>query len=68
VCSARCELAVCLFASVWVGDVGGFVAEGCEEGVVLLSEVCAECGGDGVGKGKWRDVVEQCACVALGPD
>jgi hypothetical protein len=25
--SAGCEVAVCLFVSVWVGDVGGFVAE-----------------------------------------
>jgi hypothetical protein len=25
VCSAGCEVAVCLFACVWVGDVGGFV-------------------------------------------
>jgi hypothetical protein len=65
VCSARCEIAVCLFVSVWVGDVVGFVGEACEEGVVLVGEICAECGGDGVGKGEWRDVVEQGACVAL---
>jgi hypothetical protein len=27
VCSARCEVAVCLLVSVLIGDVGGFVAE-----------------------------------------
>jgi hypothetical protein len=27
VSSAGCEVAVCLFISVWVGDVGGFGAE-----------------------------------------
>jgi hypothetical protein len=26
-CSAGCEVAICLFVSVWVGDVGGFVEE-----------------------------------------
>jgi hypothetical protein len=29
--------------------------------------VCTECGGNGVGEGEWRDVVEHGACVALGP-
>jgi hypothetical protein len=27
VCSAGCEVTVCLLVSVWVGDVGGFIAE-----------------------------------------
>jgi hypothetical protein len=53
VCSRGGGVAVCLFASVWVGDVGGFVAEGGEEGVVLASEVGVECGGDGAGEGAW---------------
>jgi hypothetical protein len=55
-----------MFVSVRVGDVGGSVSEGCEEGVVLVDEVGAECGGDGVGEGEWRDVVEHGARVALG--
>jgi hypothetical protein len=67
VCSARCEIVVCLLISAPVGDVGGFVAERCEEGVVSVGKVGAECGGDGVGEGEWRDVVEHGACVALGP-
>jgi mannose/cellobiose epimerase-like protein (N-acyl-D-glucosamine 2-epimerase family) len=32
----------------------------------LAGEVVAECGGNGVGEGEWRDVVEHGACVALG--
>jgi hypothetical protein len=39
-----------LFVSVWVGDVGDFVAECGEEGVVLAGEVGVECGCDGVGQ------------------
>jgi hypothetical protein len=31
----------------------------------LASEVGAECGGNGVGEGEWRDVVEQGARIAL---
>jgi hypothetical protein len=33
-----------------------------------VGEVGAKCGGDGVGEGEWRDVVEHGACVALGSD
>jgi hypothetical protein len=29
--------------------------------------VAAECGGDGVGEGEWRDVAKHGACVAMGP-
>jgi hypothetical protein len=68
VSSAGCEVAVCIFLSVLVSDVGGFVAESGEEGVVLVGEVGAECGGDGVSERKWRDVVEHGTCVSLGPD
>jgi hypothetical protein len=41
-----------LFESVGVRDVGGFVAEGGEEGVVLAGEMVPECGGDEVGEGE----------------
>jgi hypothetical protein len=41
-----------LFESVGVRDVGGFVAEGGEKGIVLAGEMVAECGGDGVGEGE----------------
>jgi hypothetical protein len=43
VCLAGCEVAVCVFVSVSVGDVGGFVTEGGAEGVVLAGDVGAEC-------------------------
>ena len=52
---------------MWVGDVGGFVSECSEECVVLAGEVRAECGGNGVDEGEWRDVVEHGARVSLGP-
>jgi hypothetical protein len=67
VCFAGCEVTVCVFVRVWVGDVGGHVSERSEEGVVLAGEVGAECGGNGVGDGEWRDVVAHGACVALAP-
>jgi hypothetical protein len=35
-------VAICLFVSVRVGDVSGFVTEGGEEGFVLAGEVGAE--------------------------
>ena len=57
-CFAGREIAVSLFVCVGVGDVCGFVPERGEEGVVLSSEVGADCGGDRVGEGEWRDVVE----------
>jgi hypothetical protein len=45
---------------VGFGDVGGFVAEGCEKGIVLAGELRVECGGDGVGEGEggtlWKRV------------
>jgi hypothetical protein len=49
---------------VWFGDVGGFVTERGEEGIVLAGEVGVECRGEGRG----RDIVEECAGVALGSD
>jgi hypothetical protein len=58
VCAAVCEVAVCLFVSVGVIDVGGFVAEGGEEGIVLAGKAGAECGGDGVDEGEGGDVME----------
>jgi hypothetical protein len=66
VCFAGREFTICLFVSVGVGDVGGYVSESSEEGVVLAGEVVPECGGNGVGEGKWRDVMEHGSCVALG--
>jgi hypothetical protein len=56
---------LCLLVCVSVGDVCGFVSEGGEEGVVLSGEMGAECGGNGVGEGEWRNVVEHGARVAL---
>jgi hypothetical protein len=32
-----------------------------------VGEVSAECGGNGVDEGEWRDLVEHGASVALGP-
>jgi hypothetical protein len=55
-----------LFVSVGVVDVGAFVTEGGEEGVVLSGEVGSEGGGDGVGEGEGRDVLKHGARVALG--
>jgi hypothetical protein len=51
VCVAGCEVAICLFVSVWVGDMGGFVSERGEEGSVVAGEVGADSGGDGIGEG-----------------
>jgi hypothetical protein len=65
VCAAGCEVAVCLFVSVGVGDVCGFVAEGGEESVVLVGEVGSEGGFYGDGEGDRRYVLEHGARVTL---
>jgi hypothetical protein len=52
VCSSVCEVPLCLFVCVWVGDVSGIIKEGGEDGFVLAGEVGAECGGYGVGEAK----------------
>ena len=57
---------VCLFVCVWVCDMCGTVSEGCEECGVLVGEMGAECGGNGVGEGEGGDVVKHGTGVALG--
>ena len=44
----------------------GSVSEGCEECGVLVGEMGAECGGNGVGEGEGGDVVKHGTGVALG--
>jgi hypothetical protein len=47
---------------MWVA----LVAEGGEEGVVLVGEVGSEGGGNEVGEGEGRDMLEHGARVAMG--